>query len=150
VGIISTIAVLVLIGLLIRALARQQRRSALRSITPMARIALPAGAVTPDNTGILQQRGWQRKGATYCGPFATPYGTWHGQLEPAGDYFRCYIKNPPMQVIARHPKAPCFHNYSGDWWRINLQRSPVDGDPAAVIVHVERLITEAHRLAART
>jgi hypothetical protein len=148
VGIAAFIAILVLIGLMLRALARRTPKRA-ADIARITSIPIPPGAVTPDATSVLQQRGWQRKAAAYCGPFATPYGTWDGQVEPAGGRFRCYIKNPPMHVIARHPKAPCFHRYNDGWWSINLQQSPVDSDPAAVILHIERLISEAHRLADR-
>jgi hypothetical protein len=145
VGITSIIVVLLIGVLWLRRRGRRARwRSALTSAVPVA-----AGAITPDATSVLQQRGWQRKGGSYYGPFATPYGTWHGQLEPAGGRFRCYIKNPPMHALAGHPKRPCFSNFSGDWWSINLAVSPVDSDPAAIILHIERLITNAFRGAAR-
>lgn len=117
----------------------------------VAVVPLPRGAIAPSNLSVLEQRGWRRSGNTYSGPYATPYGTWHGHLEDAGGYFRCYIHKPPIHALAYHPKLPCFSDAgSGGWWRVNLAMSPIDGDPNAIVLHVERFLTEAHRRAGIT
>ena len=119
-------------------------------------VPMPAGAITTSTASLLERRGWRQQGKTYSGPYATPYGTWHGLLEDtggghtAGDYFRCYIYNPPIDILAYHPKLPCFSAASDGWWRVNLARSPIDGDPSAIVLHIERLLIEAHRLAGIT
>ena len=149
-GTISLIVILTVIALLLRAVVRRVDSEA-APLARMTRAPIPAGAVMPDATSVLQQRGWKQSGNEYHGPFATPFGTWHGRLEAAGDTFRCYIKNPPMDIIGLHPKWPCFSQTSTHhWWRINLQRSPVDRDPSAIVLHIERILTEAHRLAGKT
>jgi len=115
------------------------------------RVPMPPGAIRPDESSLLQQRGWRRSGKHYAGPFATPFGTWHGRIEAAGDVFRCYIKDPPIDVVARHHKWACFSRDSTQgWWRINLAVSPIDHDVSAVLLYVERLLIESHRLAGRT
>jgi len=114
-------------------------------------VSIPAGAVRRDETSLAQQRGWRRRGKHYAGPFATPHGTWLGRVEAAGDVFRCYVKDPPIDIVSRHEKWPCFSRDTPDgWWRINLAVSPVDRDVSAVILYVERLLIESHRRAGKT
>ena len=119
-------------------------------------VPMPAGAITTSTASVLEQRGWRQQGDTYSGPYATPYGTWHGHLQAvpgyaAAPYFRCYIYNPPIDILAYHPKLPCFSNPGSDgWWRVNLATCPIDGDPSAIVLHVERVLIEAHRLAGKT
>lgn len=114
------------------------------------RVATPRNAVARDATTIMQQRGWRRTGDTYEGPFATPYGTWHGRITAAGDIFRCAIKDPPIDAINRHPKRACFSQDSKGWWRVNLAINPIDGDVNSIIVYVERVLIESLRLSGKT
>jgi len=114
------------------------------------RVPMPRGAISHDDSSLLQQRGWRRNGKEYSGPFATPFGTFQGRIEAAGDVFRCYIKNPPMDEVNRHPKWPCFSRADdATWWRINIAVIPIDHDVNAVVLYVERLLIEAHRLAGK-
>jgi hypothetical protein len=114
------------------------------------RVGMPSGAIRHDNTSIQQQRGWRRTGKRYTGPFATPYGTWLGRVENAGDILRCYIRNPPTDVVSLHEKWSCFARESADgWWRIHLAVSPVDHDVSSVILYVERVLIESHRRAGK-
>jgi hypothetical protein len=93
---------------------------------------------------IRQQRGWTSYANGWRGPYATRYGTWHGQIEQAGGLLRPYILNPPTK-LQRHPKWPCFHHQDRrpGWWFIHLHTQPADRSIDSVILYVERLITEA-------
>lgn len=111
-------------------------------------VRMPRAAVSRDNSSVLQQRGWRQSKRTYAGPYATPHGTWHGRIEPAGDVLRCYIKDPPTDVVSRHEKWPCFAPDTPDgWWRIHLAVNPINNDPNAVILYVERILVESFRRA---
>lgn len=108
---------------------------------------MPVGTVARDKTSILQQRGWKLEDKnTFTGPYATPYGTWHGWVHRAGDRSRVMIHNPPMEVINKHPKRGCFHPAENGWWAINLHTEPVDGDVSSIITYVEQVIRESFRL----
>lgn len=114
------------------------------------RVSLPANAIRPNDISLLQQRGWRRRGNQYTGPFATPFGTWHGRVEAAGDILRCYIKDPPVSVVSGHHKWPCFSRDGPDgWFRIHLTVSPCDRDVSAVILYVERVMIESYRRAGK-
>ena len=98
----------------------------------------------------MQHNGWRRTGNSYSGPFATPYGTWLGRVENAGDLLRCYIKDPPTDIVSRHEKWPCFARDTPDgWWQIHLAVSPIDHDVSSVILYVERVLIESHRRAGK-
>jgi len=115
------------------------------------KVSTPAGAVRRNNTSLFQQRGWQRRGKSYSGPFATKFGTWSGKIEDAGSGFlRVFIKDPPMAAVDKHPKRPCFYCDQHGWWRINLATPPVDGDVNAVIHYVERVLTESFQRAGKS
>jgi hypothetical protein len=92
---------------------------------------------------IRQQRGWTAYANGWHGPYATQYGTWHGEIEHRGGILRPFIRHPPAQLRS-HPKWACFHeDRRAGWWRIHLHTQPADGSIDSVILYVERLITEA-------
>jgi hypothetical protein len=113
----------------------------------VTRIAAPYGAVPRSTTSLMDQRGWKRlRAGIFAGPYATRYGTWHGQIEHAGDTFRVLILSPPT-CIQKHARWVCFHKYGDNgWYRIHLAVNPVDRDPNAVIRYVEQIITESFKL----
>lgn len=98
--------------------------------------------VHPDTTPLLQQRGWSKRGNTWHGHYATPYGTYPGRIEKRGHRLRPYIKNPPPQ-IQDHRKWACFHRERGGWWWVHLHTNPRDGDYNAVLAYIERILIEA-------
>jgi len=103
------------------------------------------------NRSGVDKRGWAHVGKQhYTGHFATRFGTWPGRIEGAGDTFRVFIKNPP-EVIANHPKWPCFSRQDkAGWWKINININPIDRDPNAVAYYVERVLSEAFKMAGKT
>lgn len=98
--------------------------------------------VRRDSTPLAQQRGWKRSGNTWNGSYATSFGTWDGKIEKRGDIFDVFIKKPPTQV-QNHSKWACFSRRKYGWWLIHLHNNPADGDVSAIILYVERLLTEA-------
>ena len=112
-----------------------------------ARITAPKGVVMRTNHDLLTQRGWSRSksGKGWVGPFATRYGTYPGHIEPTGDTFDVYVRDPP-DGMRRHHKWVCFHVREHNWHRIHLAVPPADRDPNSIIRYVEQILTEAHRL----
>lgn len=98
--------------------------------------------VRRNTTPVAEQRGWKRSRNTWHGSYATSFGTWDGKIEKRGDVFNVLIKRPPTQ-IQNHPKWQCFSKRQRGWFDIHLHDNPVDGDVSAIIIYVERLLTEA-------
>jgi hypothetical protein len=122
-------------------------KSLSRPPTQVTRIAAPSGAVPRSTTALMDQRGWRKAWTgAWIGHYATQRGTWPGRIEKAGDAFRVFMQNPPLEM-QRHPKWPCFHRHDDSgWYRIHLHTNPVDGDPNAVIRYVEQILTESFKL----
>lgn len=110
------------------------------------RIPVPAGSVVRSTASLMEKRGWTKTAQGLSGPYATPFGTFAGHIEPAGPkYFRVFILNPP-EAMQTHPKWVCFHRHGNEgWWRIHLATPPADNDPNAIIRYVEQIVTEALR-----
>ena len=109
------------------------------------RVADPRHAVPRDNRSLMQKRGWKPgKSGGFDGPYAPKdLGTWHGHIKRSGDVFRVYIWKPPAAFLT-HWKSACFHKTpDNDWWSIHLAKNPADGSVDAIILYVERLLTEA-------
>ncbi|MGH1419405.1 MAG: hypothetical protein ACRBCJ_11160 [Hyphomicrobiaceae bacterium] len=98
--------------------------------------------VRRDTTPLFQQRGWKQSGNKWRGSYSTSFGTWDGKIEKHGDVFDVMIKKPPAQ-IQNHSKWQCFSKRKNGWFNIHLHDNPVDGDVSAVILYVERMLTEA-------
>lgn len=96
-----------------------------------------------DTTPLVKQRGWKRWGGKWHGSYATSFGTWDGKIEQRGDTFDVLIKKPPPQ-IRKHKKWECFSKRRYGWFNVHLHHNPVDNDVSAVILYVERILTEAH------
>lgn len=105
-------------------------------------------AVVRDNRPLLEKRGWQSKGKNHvAGHYATSFGTFAGEIRGSWNEWTVWIKDPPMQYVAKHPHHCCFHKHTNGWWTIHLAKNPADGDINSILAYVERLLEEARRLA---
>ncbi len=99
--------------------------------------------VRRDTTPLVTQRGWRQNKNTWRGSYATKFGTWPGRIQKRGDIFYVTIRKPPPEMQA-HRKWICFSKVSSSgWYSIHLHDNPINSDVSAVILYVERLLTEA-------
>lgn len=100
----------------------------------------------PDNTPLYVRRGWSGTGNIHKGYYRTRFGAWQGRIERHGDIFDPYIKNPPVSQLKKHPRWVCCQKQKGNEWLIHLHKQPSDKDIGSIILYVESLIIESHRL----
>jgi hypothetical protein len=116
------------------------------TVSVASRLVINHSMVQPDNTPLLQKRGWSVKGNTYRGYYRTRFGAWAGTIVRQGDIFKVLIENPPMEQIKKHTRNACFHHEKNGTWRINLAVNPKDQDVSAIIYYVEKVINESFML----
>jgi len=101
--------------------------------------------VEPDARPLWKRLGLSHHGMTWSGDIRGHRGGCTCLIEKRGDLFRVWVRYPPRGAF-KHWHAGCLRAEKNGWYSVHIAKQPRNGDVNAVIIYLQRWISECQAL----